>query len=145
MSDTKPSSGKTMCIWALCLSGYYGEAHQVMSRLGEIKKGLRGYLGDKETKGNLVRDLVLPFTSKKTRILAGNGSAEAELFKPGALPTADGRISTVPTEIMSLASEVGDSSLVYKFMSVVSIILYGLHEQPSVLSDYEAFFPLLTS
>lgn len=33
-----------MCIWALCLLGYCGEAQQVISRLGEIQKGFGGYL-----------------------------------------------------------------------------------------------------
>jgi len=50
--------------------------------------------GDKETKDDLVRNLVLSFTGEKTRTLTGNVSAETELFEPGALPTGDGSIST---------------------------------------------------
>lgn len=50
--------------------------------------------GDKETKDDLVRNLVLSFTGEKTRTLTGNVSAETELFQPGALPTGDGSIST---------------------------------------------------
>lgn len=43
--------------------------------------------GDKKTKGNFPRDLVLPFTSEKTRTLTANDSTEAELFEPRASPT----------------------------------------------------------
>ena len=43
----------------------------------------------KETKDNLVRDLVLAFTSAKTHSLSGNVSTEAELLEPAAFPAAD--------------------------------------------------------
>ncbi|PWW76166.1 ARM repeat-containing protein [Tuber magnatum] len=138
MSDTKPSLRKAVCVWMLCLLEFCGEEQQVKSRLGEMQKGFRGYLvdrdelvqetaargltmvyekGDKETKDDLVRNLVSSFTGEKTRTLTGNVSAETELFEPGALSTGDGSISTYK-DIMSLASEVGDPSLVYKFMSL---------------------------
>ncbi|CUS10715.1 unnamed protein product [Tuber aestivum] len=145
MSDTKPSLRKAVCVWMLCLLEFCGEDQQVKSRLGDMQKGFRGYLvdrdvvlvveielvqetaargltmvyekGDKETKDDLVRNLISSFTGEKTRTLTGNVSAETELFEPGALPTGDGSISTYK-DIMSLASEVGDPSLVYKFMSL---------------------------
>ncbi|KAJ8604669.1 hypothetical protein MRB53_041701 [Persea americana] len=75
--------------------------------------------GDRSLRDDLVRDLVSSFSSDKQSSLAGTVSADTQLFEPGALPTGDGSVSTYK-DIMSLASEVGDSSLVYKFMSMAS-------------------------
>lgn len=49
--------------------------------------------GDKETKEDLVKNLISSFTGEK-QTLTGNVSADTELFEPGALPTGDGSIST---------------------------------------------------
>lgn len=49
--------------------------------------------GNKETKDELVKNLISSFTGEK-RTLTGNVSADTELFEPGALPTGDGSIST---------------------------------------------------
>lgn len=49
--------------------------------------------GDKATKEDLVKSLISSFTGEK-QTLAGNVSADTELFEPGALPTGDGSIST---------------------------------------------------
>lgn len=75
-------------------------------------------LGDKDLRDELVRNLVSSFTGT-TKTLAGQVRADTELFEPGALPTGDGSISTYK-DILSLASEVGNPSLVYKFMSLAS-------------------------
>jgi len=48
MSDTKPSLRKAVCVWVLCLLEYCGEEKQVKSRLGEMQKGFRGYLVDRD-------------------------------------------------------------------------------------------------
>ena len=48
MSDTKPSLRKAVCVWMLCLLEYCGEEQQVKSRLGEMQKGFRGYLVDRD-------------------------------------------------------------------------------------------------
>lgn len=45
---------------------------------------------------------------------------ETELFEPGALPTGEGNSVTSYKDIISLANEVGDQSLVYKFMSLAA-------------------------
>lgn len=44
---------------------------------------------DKETKDNLVLDLILSFTDESTRILTGNISAETKLFEPGIFPAPE--------------------------------------------------------
>jgi len=46
--------------------------------------------------------------------------ADTELFEPGALPTGEGNSVTSYKDIISLANEVGDQSLVYKFMSLAA-------------------------
>lgn len=74
--------------------------------------------GTPEQKDELVRDLVNMFSDNKSG-LAGNVTEDTQLFEPGALPTGDGSISTYK-DILNLASEVGDSSLVYRFMSLAS-------------------------
>lgn len=72
--------------------------------------------GNKSLKDDLIRDLIGSFTESKANLTV---SEDTELFDAGALPTGDGSITTYK-DIMSLASEVGDSSLVYKFMSLAS-------------------------
>lgn len=96
--------------------------------------------GDRELKDDLVRDLVSSFSSNRAET-AGTVTADTQLFEPGALPTGDGSITTYK-DIMSLASEVGDSSLVYRFMSLASNnaiwssrAAFGRFGLSSVLSD----------
>lgn len=136
-NTTKPALKKAAVMWLLCLVQYCGE--QIQGRLAECQAAFRRCLsdrdelvqetssrglglvyekGDRSLKDDLVRDLVSSFSSDKAQ-LSGNVSADTQLFEPGALPTGDGSVSTYK-DIMSLASEVGDSSLVYKFMSMAS-------------------------
>ena len=137
--NTKPSLKKAAVMWLLCLVQFCGGLPELQTRLTDCQKAFRRCLtdrdelvqetasrglglvyekGDRNLKDDLVRDLVSSFSSDKQQ-LAGNVSAETQLFEPGALPTGDGSVSTYK-DIMSLASEVGDSSLVYKFMSMAS-------------------------
>jgi proteasome component ECM29 len=74
--------------------------------------------GDRQLKDDLVRDLVGSFSDNKPK-MSGTVSEDTQLFEPGALPTGDGSITTYK-DILSLAAEVGDSSLVYRFMSMAS-------------------------
>lgn len=74
--------------------------------------------GSRDVKDDLVRDLVSSFSSNRAET-SGTVTAETQLFEPGALPTGDGSITTYK-DIMNLAHEVGDSSLVYRFMSLAS-------------------------
>lgn len=136
-ANTKPALKKAAVMWLLCLVQFCGE--QLQSRLSECQTAFRRCLsdrdelvqetasrglglvyekGDRSLKDDLVRELVSSFSSDKQQ-LAGNVAEDTQLFEPGALPTGDGSVSTYK-DIMSLAAEVGDSSLVYKFMSMAS-------------------------
>lgn len=139
-STTKPALKKAAVIWLLCFIQFCGEQQDVQIKLTACQAAFKRCLsdrdelvqetasrglglvyekGDRRLKDNLVRDLVSSFSSDKQSQLAGNVSADTQLFEPGALPTGDGSVSTYK-DIMSLASEVGDSTLVYRFMSMAS-------------------------
>lgn len=136
---TKPSLRQASVIWLLCLVQYCGHLEDGQTRLRRCQVAFKSFLSDRESlnqesasrgltlvyeKGNqalkddLIRDLVGSFTGSSTG-LVGNISGETELFEPGALPTGDGSVTTYK-DIMSLASEVGDPGLVYRFMSLAS-------------------------
>ncbi|EMC91411.1 hypothetical protein BAUCODRAFT_80415 [Baudoinia panamericana UAMH 10762] len=160
--NTKPSLKKAAVMWLLCLVQFCGQLPDVQSRLAQCQTAFKRCLGDRDEliqetasrglgliyekgdrklKDDLVRDLVSSFSSDRQSQLAGNVSAETQLFEPGALPTGDGSVSTYK-DIMSLASEVGDSSLVYRFMSMASSnaiwssrAAFGRFGLSSVLSD----------
>lgn len=161
-SNTKPSLKKAAVIWLLCLVQFCGEQPEIQERLSKCQAAFKRCLsdrdelvqetasrglglvyekGDRRLKDDLVRDLVSSFSSDKHSQLAGNVTADTQLFEPGALPTGDGSVSTYK-DIMSLASEVGDSSLVYRFMSMASSnaiwssrAAFGRFGLSSVLSD----------
>lgn len=158
---TKPSLRQASVIWLLCLVQYCGHLADAQSRLRKCQSTFKGFLSDRDSlnqesasrgltlvyeKGNqalkddLVRDLVGSFTGTSAG-LSGNISEETELFDPGALPTGDGSVTTYK-DIMSLASEVGDPGLVYKFMSLASNnaiwssrAAFGRFGLSSILSD----------
>lgn len=136
---TKPALRQASVIWLLCLVQYCGHLEDVLSRLRDCQTAFKGFLTDRESlnqesasrgltlvyeKGNrsikddLIRDLVGSFTGTSANFV-GNVSGETELFEPGALPTGEGSITTYK-DIMSLASEVGNPELVYRFMSLAS-------------------------
>lgn len=136
---TKPALRQASVIWLLCLVQYCGHLPEMQTKLEDCQSAFKKFLADRESinqesaarglalvyeKGNrslkddLIKDLVKSFTGG-TSGLAGTVSAETELFEAGALPTGDGSITTYK-DIMSLAAEVGDSSLVYRFMSLAS-------------------------
>ncbi|KAL6716269.1 proteasome component M29 [Lecanora helva] len=137
--STKPALRQASVIWLLSLVQYCGHHHDIKDRLRDCQVAFKGYLADRDSlnqetasrgltliyekgsralKDELIRDLVGSFTDTKAH-LSGTVSEDTELFEPGALPTGDGSITTYK-DIMSLASEIGDSSLVYKFMSLAS-------------------------
>ncbi len=137
--QTKPSLKKASVIWLLCLLQYCGHKPEMQSYLGQCQLAFKSCLsdrdevvqeaasrglglvyekGDRQLKDDLVRDLVGSFSDNKSK-MAGTVSEDTQLFEPGALPTGDGSITTYK-DILSLAAEVGDSSLVYRFMSMAS-------------------------
>ena len=138
--STKPALRQACVIWLLCMVQYCGQLQEVRSRLRECQVAFRGLLsdhdslnretaasgltlvyekGDRAVKDDLVKDLVGSFTGNNAG-LAGNVSDQTELFEPGALPTGENQSITTYKDIMSLAAEVGDPSLVYRFMSMAS-------------------------
>jgi proteasome component ECM29 len=137
--QTKPSLKKASVIWLLCLLQYCGHKPEIQSLLPQCQTAFKLCLsdrdevvqeassrglgivyekGDRKLKDDLVRDLVGSFSSDKSK-MSGTVDEDTQLFEPGALPTGDGSITTYK-DILSLASEVGDSSLVYRFMSLAS-------------------------
>jgi proteasome component ECM29 len=135
---TKPSLKKASGIWLFSLVQHCGQLPEVQARLRECQAAFMSLLsaredivqetasrglslvyeqGDKELKERLVNDLVASFTGTSTKLKVDE---DTELFEPGALPTGEGQSVTSYKDIMSLAAEVGDQSLVYKFMSLAS-------------------------
>ena len=138
--QTQPSLRQASVIWLLSLVQFCGHLKEIATHLKACQAAFKGFLsdkeslnqeaasrglalvyekGDKELKDELIRDLVSSFTSTNSN-LAGNVSADTELFEPGALPTGDGQSVTTYKDIISLANEVGDPNLVYRFMSLAS-------------------------
>ena len=136
---SKPSLRKASVIWLLSLLDYCGHIPAVQNCLRECQAAFKHCLADRDTlvqeaasrglglvyekadkalKDDVVRDLVGSFTDNKPKF-GGEVTEDTELFEPGALPTGDGSISTYK-DVLSLAAEVGDPSLVYRFMSMAS-------------------------
>ncbi|KAL8779367.1 MAG: hypothetical protein Q9213_006972 [Squamulea squamosa] len=158
---TKPALRQASAIWLLSMVQFCGHLPTFQGRLRECQVAFKGFLTDRESlnqetasrglslvyekgdrglKDDLVRDLVGSFTGSSVN-MSGSISAETQLFEPGALPTGDGSISTYK-DIMSLAAEVGNPSLVYKFMSLAannaiwsSRAAFGRFGLSNILSD----------
>ncbi|KAK5076267.1 proteasome component M29 [Lithohypha guttulata] len=137
---TKPALKKATGIWLLSLvefcttkdllTPYMREIQVAFSRLlsdrDEIvqETGSRGLgivyeRGDRALRDDLVRDLVQSFTGNSART-GGTVTEETQLFEPGALPTENGQSVSTYKDIVSLAQEMGDPSLVYRFMNLAS-------------------------
>ncbi|KAL2021356.1 hypothetical protein VTK56DRAFT_7221 [Thermocarpiscus australiensis] len=135
---TKPSLLKASGIWLFCVIQYCSHLEEVQSRLRECQAAFMRLLsardelvqetasrglalvyerGDAALKGELVRDLVSAFTGSGPQLKVDQ---ETELFEAGALPTGEGKSITSYKDIVNLANEVGDPSLVYKFMSLAT-------------------------
>ncbi|KAI9693956.1 MAG: proteasome component M29 [Bathelium mastoideum] len=138
--QTRPSLKKAGVIWLLCLIQYCGHRSELKERLPACQAAFKRCLSDRDTlvqesasrglglvyeqsdrqlKEDLVRDLVGSFSSDRAQT-SGTVTEETELFEPGALPTGDGNSITTYRDIMNLATEVGDSSLIYRFMNLAS-------------------------
>ncbi|KIW30103.1 uncharacterized protein PV07_05877 [Cladophialophora immunda] len=139
-NTTKPSLKKAAAIWLLCIIQYCGELPAVKARLRECQAafarllndrdeivqetGSRGLSlvyerGDKQLRDDLVRDLVQSFTGSNAK-MSGTVNEDTQLFEPGALPTENGQSVTTYKDIVRLATEMGDPSLVYRFMNLAS-------------------------
>lgn len=164
-NNTKPALRQASVIWLLCLVQYCGHHALFQTRLRQCQEAFKSFLADRESlnqesaarglslcyekgdrglKDDLVRDLVTSFTGTKKSEF-GKVSGDTELFEPGALPTGDGQSVTTYKDILSLASEVGDPSLVYRFMSLAtnnsiwsSRAAFGRFGLSTILSDSSA-------
>lgn len=139
-SNTKPALRKAGCMWLLSLVQYCSDRPFIKDNSSIIhvtfmrfladrdelvqESASRGLsliynLGNSDLKETLVKSLLKSFTDStvSSKLTSGTVDEETELFEPGVLKTDDGSISTYK-DILSLASEVGDPSLVYKFMSL---------------------------
>ena len=137
---SKPALRQASVIWLLCLVQYCGHTDEIQGRLRDCQVAFKGFLADRDSlnqesasrglalvydkgtkslKDDLIRDLISSFTGNTGLAGRGNVSEDTELFDPGALPTGEGSVTTYK-DIMSLAAEVQDPSLVYRFMSLAS-------------------------
>ncbi|KAK9476373.1 proteasome stabiliser-domain-containing protein [Lipomyces japonicus] len=138
---TKPSLRKSACIWLLSLLQFCGHLKPVNDKLMLIHFAFLGFLGSKDDlvqesasrglslvyekgddklKDDLVRSLMQTFTSDSRNPQAGKISEESELFDSGEIRTQAGSSISTYKDILNLASEAGDPSLVYKFVGIAS-------------------------
>lgn len=160
--DTKPSLRRAGCIWLLSQVQHCGHLKEVKQRSIELHycfmrfladkdeivqdSASRGLalvyeLGDAEFKELSVKSLLKSFTqSDANSYTAGSVQNDTALFEPDVLKTNDGSVSTYK-DVLNLAQDAGDPSLVYKFMSLTKSsalwssrrgIAYGLE---SILSQ----------
>ncbi|KAL1889629.1 proteasome component M29 [Sporothrix stenoceras] len=135
---TKPALLKASGIWLFSLIQHCAHLPEVQSRLRECQVAFMRLLsardelvqetasrglalvyekGDAPLKGDLVHDLVASFTGSGTQLKVDE---DTELFDAGALPTGEGKSVTSYRDIVNLANEVGDQTLIYKFMSLAA-------------------------
>lgn len=139
-SNTKPSLRKAGCIWLLSLVQFCGNLQEINEKAPQIHVAFMRFLsdrdeliqesasrglsivyemGDLELKDTLVRGLLKSFTDTNaaSKLAAGSVDQDTELFDKDVLKTNDGSVSTY-RDVLNLATDVGDPSLVYKFMSL---------------------------
>ncbi|KAJ5894394.1 hypothetical protein N7495_006085 [Penicillium taxi] len=138
---SKPSLRKASAIWLLSLVKNCGHLPEMQERLRKCQAtftsllgnrdevvqetGAHGLslvyeIGDQALKDSLVHDLVDSFTATGANLGGGNVNSDTQLFEPGALPTGEGSSVNTYKDIMNLAAEAGDPTLVYRFMSMAS-------------------------
>ncbi|KAG7801594.1 hypothetical protein KL944_003326 [Ogataea haglerorum] len=136
--DTKPALKRAGCIWLLSLVQHCGHLEPLQNNLSLLQRSFLRFLADKdeiiqesasrglslvyemgdaELKDTLTHNLLSSFTDSRKSVTSGYLHEETELFDPGVLNTGDSSVSTYK-DVLNLASEVGDPSLVYKFMSI---------------------------
>ncbi|KAG7829656.1 hypothetical protein KL920_002515 [Ogataea angusta] len=137
-ANTKPALRKAGCIWLLSLVQHCGHLEHLQNNLSLLQRSFLRFLadkdeiiqesasrglslvyemGDSELKDTLTHDLLGSFTDSRKSTTSGYLHEDTELFDPGVMNTGDSSVSTYK-DVLSLASEVGDPGLVYKFMSI---------------------------
>lgn len=135
---TKPSLRKASCIWLLAMVQYLGHTTLFNDRATEIHAAFLRFLSDRDEvvqecasrgleiiydlgnadlKETLVKSLIHSFIEISGSLPSGSVSADTQLFDHDSLYTHDGPVSTY-RDVLSLATDVGDPSLVYKFMAL---------------------------
>ncbi|KAI8851221.1 armadillo-type protein [Chytridium lagenaria] len=123
-------SRKGVCIWLLSFVKFCGthgvvvkhlpEIHQAFSKVASKGIGLVYELGDGRIKSSLVESLVSTI-SEGRRLAPQSVTNDTQIFQEGALgATPDGGSLTTYQSILSLASDMNQPDLVYKFMSLAS-------------------------
>jgi len=138
--STKPALRRAGCIWLLSMVQYCKGSQKIVSQLSRIQNVFMKYLtdrqdiiqesasrglsivynlGDAQLRDKLIHNMLVSFSDSTKSSFLASGTIEegTEIFEPGVLTTDDGSVSTYK-DILNLASEVGDPSLVYKFMSL---------------------------
>ncbi|KAI9197483.1 proteasome stabiliser-domain-containing protein [Polychytrium aggregatum] len=135
------ASKKTVCVWLLCLVKFCGKYPLVKEKLMQIHGAFSSLLGDRDDfvqevaskgiglvyelgdssiKKELVSTLVSTF-SEGRRIAPESVTADTQLFDDNTLGTTPvGGSLTTYQSILSLASDMNQPDLVYKFMSLAS-------------------------
>ncbi|KAI5290870.1 proteasome component M29 [Ascosphaera aggregata] len=141
----KPSLRKASAIWLLCLMRYCSESDVIKLKLRQCQTTFLQLLSDRDEfvqetasrglslvydmgtqqmKDELICDIVQSFTSEKNgkESVFGGGRVthETKIFNPGTIPTGEGTSVSTYKDIVDLASEAGDPSLIYRFMSLAS-------------------------
>lgn len=139
--QSKPSLRRASLIWLLSLVRFSGDNQIIATQLDKCHQAFKASLGhrdelvqeaaarglgivyeraSKDLKDTLVKDLLSSFSTRQTN-LAGMVSADTELFQEGTVSTGatDGSVSTYK-QILDLANEAGNPSLVYQFMSLAA-------------------------
>jgi proteasome component ECM29 len=138
--STKPSLNRASVIWLLCFLQFCGSQavtqdylrrcqiafmRALSSRDSMVQEtGARGLnivyeSGTQQLKDELVKDLVNLFENNSSK-LSGLVSEDTELLDAGAITNRDGSSVVTYKDILSLASEAGDPTLVYRFMSLAA-------------------------
>ncbi|GEQ71220.1 hypothetical protein JCM33374_g4901 [Metschnikowia sp. JCM 33374] len=139
-TQSKPALRRAGCIWLLAIVQYLPNDPLIRVKAAEIHAAFMRFLvdrdemvqeaaarglsivydlGDADLKETLVKGLLRSFTDSNASntLSAGSVDLETQLFDKDVLKTHDSSVSTYK-DVLTLASDVGDPSLVYKFMSL---------------------------
>lgn len=131
---------KAACIWLLCIVKFCGQSKVIKERMLTIHScfssliadrdeftqeiaskgiGLVYDMGDKEVKDELVNGLVTTLTEGR-KIASQTIAGDTQLFAGSIGTTPDGSNISTYQSVLSLAADMNQPDLVYKFMSLAS-------------------------
>ncbi|KAM9902890.1 hypothetical protein OXX69_008128, partial [Metschnikowia pulcherrima] len=139
-AKSKPALRRAGCVWLLALVQHLPHDPLIRESATEIHTAFMRFLadrdemvqdaaarglslvyelGDADLKETLVKGLLRSFTDNNaaTSLSSGSVDLDTQLFDKGVLKTHDSSVSTYK-DVLSLAADVGDPGLVYKFMSM---------------------------